>query len=221
VPLLDSLELRRVVYNLSKIEFENSREELTELLGLAEFAETPIRQLSLGQRMRCELAAALLHRPRILLLDEPTIGLDFAAQAAIRTFVQHYTKTHGATVLLTSHYLQDIEALAGRVVVMAKGRLVYQGSLTGLRRLGSGDKLISVSGEINTADSDWARFITETKPGELVLQVPSDQAPKVLAAISALPGITDISLNDPPLESALGQLYNQVDNNTADIQVES
>jgi len=138
VSVLDSLAMRRVVYGLSQAEFTSSLDELMELLSLGEFAKTPVRQLSLGQRMRCEFAAALLHRPDLVLLDEPTIGLDFTAQAVIRSFIQNYVAEHHATVLLTSHYLKDIEALAARVVVLAKGRLVFSGSLEDLRRLGGG-----------------------------------------------------------------------------------
>ena len=141
VSVLDSLDMRRVVYGLSRAEYTESLDELTDLLSLGEFAKTPVRQLSLGQRMRCEFAAALLHRPDVVLLDEPTIGLDFTAQAVIRAFVQRYVEEHQATVLLTSHYLQDIEALAHRVVVLAKGRLVFTGSLDDLHHLGGGGKV--------------------------------------------------------------------------------
>ena len=135
VSVLDSLDMRRVVYGLSSAEYTSSLDELMDLLSLGEFAKTPVRQLSLGQRMRCEFAAALLHRPDLVLLDEPTIGLDFTAQAVIRTFIDQYVAGHQATVLLTSHYLKDIEALAHRVVVLAKGRLVFSGSLEDLREL--------------------------------------------------------------------------------------
>ena len=136
VSVLDSLDMRRVVYGLSRAEYTSSLDELIDLLSLGEFAKTPVRQLSLGQRMRCEFAAALLHRPELVLLDEPTIGLDFTAQAVIRTFIDQYVAEHRATVLLTSHYLKDIEALAHRVVVLARGRIVFSGTLEDLRRLG-------------------------------------------------------------------------------------
>jgi ABC-2 type transport system ATP-binding protein len=142
-----------------------------------------------------------------VLLDEPTIGLDFTAQAAIRSFVARYATEHAATVLLTSHYLTDIEALAARVVVMAHGHLVHSGSLNELRRLDSGDKLLLINGHLEATGTAWDEFITERKPGELRLQVPAEQAPAALAALSALDGITDLSLSDPPLEDALSQLY--------------
>ena len=141
VSFLDSLHMRRIVYGMSQAEFISSLDELMDLLSLGEFAKTPVRQLSLGQRMRCEFAAALLHRPKLVLLDEPTIGLDFTAQAAIRGFIQEYVAEHHATVLLTSHYLQDIEALADRVVVLAKGRLVFTGVLDDLHHLGGGGQV--------------------------------------------------------------------------------
>jgi ABC-2 type transport system ATP-binding protein len=215
VSVFDSLELRRVIYGLTDQQFRDSKAELTELLGLAEFGDAPVRQLSLGQRMRCELAAALLHRPEVVLLDEPTIGLDFEAQAAIRAFVEAYVAGHGACVLLTSHYLADIEALAGRVVVLAKGRLVFDGSLAGLRRMGSDHQVVTLTYDDADQAPDRAQVealagpdaAVTVKPGEVEVAAPRSQAPRILAALGALPGVSGLALADPPLEDTLAHLY--------------
>ncbi|MDR1806336.1 MAG: ATP-binding cassette domain-containing protein [Propionibacteriaceae bacterium] len=213
VSVFDSLELRRVVYSLPDQTFAESKAELTELLGLAEFGDAPVRQLSLGQRMRCEFAAALLHRPQLVLLDEPTIGLDFDAQAAIRAFVRRYSADHAACVLLTSHYLADIEALADRVVVMAQGRLVFQGALGELRRLHSDNQVITLAhdGSLDPAQVRAAAGpgadVTVAKPGEVTVTAARAAAPGILAALGTLAGVTGLSLADPPLEAALAQLY--------------
>ncbi|MCL1838166.1 MAG: ATP-binding cassette domain-containing protein [Propionibacteriaceae bacterium] len=208
VCVLDSFELRRVVYGLELAAYASSRDELVDLLDLASFADTPVRQLSLGQRMRCELAAALLHRPRLVLLDEPTIGLDFEAQNAIRAFVRNYVNEHEATVLLTSHYLQDIEALADRVAVLAAGRLVFNGSLQDLRSLKSDRQVLSLYGDdIDLTAAPWASLIACDLPGEINIEVPKREAPAILAQLSALPGVRGLTLADPPLEAALRDLY--------------
>jgi ABC-2 type transport system ATP-binding protein len=216
VSVFDSLELRRVIYELTDQQFEESKEELVTLLGLDEFGDAPVRQLSLGQRMRCELAAALLHQPDLVLLDEPTIGLDFEAQDAIRAFVQRYVARHDACVLLTSHYLADIEALAGRVVVLAKGRLVFEGSLGDLRRMGSDSQVITLTheGGIGLAEVQAVAgpdaAVTAT-PGAFEVSAPRAEVPKILAALGGLPGVTGLSLTAPPLEDALAQLYAEED----------
>jgi ABC-2 type transport system ATP-binding protein len=221
VSVFDSLELRRVIYSLSDSDFNEAKEELSDLLGLAEFGDAPVRQLSLGQRMRCEFAAALLHRPALVLLDEPTIGLDFAAQAAIRDFVRRYVADHGACVLLTSHYLTDIEVLVGRVVVMAQGRLVFEGSLDELRRLHSDRQVITLThdgslglGLVRAALPGPAVEVAEPKPGEVTVSVLRATAPAALAGLGALSGVTGLSLADPPLEAALAQFYS-ADRDTA------
>ena len=217
VSVLDSLQMRRVVYGLSRAEFVQSRDELVDLLALGDFAGTPVRQLSLGQRMRCELAAALLHRPALVLLDEPTIGLDFAGQAAIRGFVKRYVGHHHATVLLTSHYLQDIEALADRVVVLAKGRLVFQGSLDDLRRIGGDSQLVTLRGEgLDVSGTGWTDAVVSQEPAEVQLEIPKANVPALLSQLSKLPGLTDLTLSDPPLETALSQLYSGSDDPSSD-----
>ncbi len=134
VPVIDSFELLKDIYSISKMNYKQSLEELTELLNLKELLRSPARQLSLGQRMRCEIAASLLHRPRILFLDEPTIGLDAVSKLAVREFVLQQNRRYGTTVILTTHDMQDIEALASRIILIGKGKILMDGTLEDIKR---------------------------------------------------------------------------------------
>ena len=136
VPVIDSFELLKDIYSVSEPVYRENLEELTELLNLGELLRTPTRQLSLGQRMRCEIAASLLHNPGILFLDEPTIGLDAVSKLAVRDFVKKRNREHGTTVILTTHDMQDIEALASRIILIGKGRILMDGGLEEIRRGG-------------------------------------------------------------------------------------
>lgn len=136
VPVIDSFELLKDIYSISEPVYRENLEELTELLNLSELLRTPTRQLSLGQRMRCEIAASLLHSPRILFLDEPTIGLDAVSKLAVREFVKNLNKNHGTTVILTTHDMQDIEALASRIILIGKGQILMDGGLEDIKRGG-------------------------------------------------------------------------------------
>lgn len=136
IPVIDSFELLRDIYSVPKELYKKNLDELTELLQLSELLKTPTRQLSLGQRMRCEIAASLLHAPKILFLDEPTIGLDAVSKLAVREFVQRLNREHGTTVILTTHDMQDISALAQRVILIGKGRILMDGTLEDIRKAG-------------------------------------------------------------------------------------
>ncbi len=136
VPVIDSFLLLKDIYSISETHYKQNLEELTELLDLAQLLRSPARQLSLGQRMRCEIAASLLHRPRILFLDEPTIGLDAVSKLAVREFILKQNQTHGTTVILTTHDMQDIEALASRIILIGKGKILMDGSLEDIREYG-------------------------------------------------------------------------------------
>lgn len=135
VPVIDSFQLLRDIYRVDDMRYRRNVEELSELLDLGELLRTPARQLSLGQRMRCEIAASLLHDPKVLFLDEPTIGLDAVSKLAVRSFIQKRNETHGTTVLLTTHDMQDIEALASRILLIGKGRLLMDGSFDDVRAI--------------------------------------------------------------------------------------
>ena len=138
VPVIDSFELIRDIYAVTEDVYKRNLRDLTDLLNLSEILKTPARSLSLGQRMRCEIAASLLHDPRILFLDEPTIGLDAVSKIAVRKFVLDMNKRRGTTVILTTHDMQDVEALAQRVLLIGKGRILLDGTLDDIRRGGSG-----------------------------------------------------------------------------------
>ena len=133
VPVIDSFSLLKDIYSISDICYQQSLEELTTLLNLSELLRSPARQLSLGQRMRCEIAASLLHRPRILFLDEPTIGLDAVSKLAVRDFILRQNQTHKTTVILTTHDMQDIESLTSRILLIGKGQILMDGSLNDIR----------------------------------------------------------------------------------------
>src|SRR5690606_12815583 len=134
LPAIDNFEFNRVVYRIERADYRRRLDELTALLNVGEVMRRPVRQLSLGERMKCELVAALLHAPQVLFLDEPTFGLDVAMQLAIREFIRRYNTEHGATVILTSHYMEDVAALCPRILVIDEGQLRFDGSLEALRR---------------------------------------------------------------------------------------
>ena len=136
VPVIDSFELLKDIYSIPNQTYQENLDELTETLNLEDLLRTPVRQLSLGQRMRCELAASLLHSPKILFLDEPTIGLDAVSKLAVREFVKKHNKVHNTTVILTTHDMQDIEALASRIILIGKGEILMDGTLDDIRRGG-------------------------------------------------------------------------------------
>lgn len=211
LPVGESFELHRVVYDLDREQFDRTRAELVELLDVADLGSQPSRKLSLGQRMRCEFVAALLHRPPVVLLDEPTLGLDFDAQVAIRAFVRRYVRDTGAAAILTSHYLADIEALADRVATISHGRLTFSGSLRELQGLAGDRKHVTARLERPVTEGEVAglgdvRVITST-PGTLTVEVARSGAGAVLLALESLDAVSDVSLADPPLEDTLTQLY--------------
>lgn len=135
IPVIDSFDLLKEIYSISTPNYNNKLEELTQLLQLQEILKTPTRQLSLGQRMRCEIAASLIHEPKLLFLDEPTIGLDAVSKLAVRNFIKNINAEHGTTVILTTHDMQDIEAIANRVILIGKGKVLLDGTLEDMRRV--------------------------------------------------------------------------------------
>jgi len=211
IPASDSFELNRVIYRVPLDQYRQTLAELTELLDLGPLISKPVRNLSLGERMKCEIAAALLHRPQVLFLDEPTIGLDVTAQRRIREFVQEYNRRHNATVLLTSHYMADVEALCRRVVVIHHGRILFDGPLTELVKRFSPHKTITVELEQQSPSPNYAAFgevITQTN-GQVTLRVPKLDTAKVAGRLLAELPVSDLTIEDPPIEEVIEQVFAQ------------
>jgi ABC-2 type transport system ATP-binding protein len=211
LPPAETFAMNRAIYEIPRAAYEETLRELVTLLELGDLLEKPTRQLSLGERMKCELAAALLHRPRVLFLDEPTIGLDVSMQATVRGFVRAYNERFGATVLLTSHYMEDVVQLCPRVIVIDRGRLIHDGDLRALSLKLRPDKRIVVrfaSGNGATRE-DLSRFgqVVSTDPGQATFQVPSEEVSGAVARmLGALP-VADLTVEDPPLEEVLSELF--------------
>ncbi|MFO7156888.1 MAG: ATP-binding cassette domain-containing protein [Pseudomonadota bacterium] len=210
LPPAETFELNRAVYEIPRDEYRRTLAELVDLLDLGDLIHKPTRQLSLGERMKCELAAALLHRPRVLFLDEPTIGLDVTMQAAVRDFIREYNERHGATVLLTSHYMDDVAALAPRVIVIDRGRLIYDGSLENLVRQIRPDKRVTFRLEGPLPPVEWARFgasVVAQDEARIQLQVHGGRLRELVSwALGQLP-VADLVVEDPPLEEVLSELF--------------
>ncbi|MBT8491625.1 MAG: ATP-binding cassette domain-containing protein [Deltaproteobacteria bacterium] len=209
LPPAETYELNRAIFDIPRNDFDDSLAELVELLELGELITKPTRQLSLGERMKCELVAALLHRPKVLFLDEPTIGLDVEAQVVIRNFVRDYNQRNDATVVLTSHYMEDVVALCPRVIVIDRGSLIYDGDLAELVAREHPDKLVSftVPGSLDELDLERMGKVISKDEGAVTLRVPRAQLRDVVAhAVSNLE-IGDLSVKDPPLEETLRQLF--------------
>jgi ABC-2 type transport system ATP-binding protein len=203
LPAPETFSLNRALYDLPRAEWQAARDELVELLDLAGFLDRPVRSLSLGQRMRCELAAALLHRPKFLFLDEPTIGLDVAVQAQVRAFIAAYNQRHGATVMLTSHDMGDVAHLAQRIILIDRGHIRFDGPLSVFARTYGNGRLLTVRG--GGASLVDLGFVYEQD--RHVLTVPPDQVNGVLAEVLRRTPEADVSVEDPPLESVLARAF--------------
>ena len=209
LPPEETLLLNRAIYGLSDAEYRRNRDELVDSLGIGPVLDKPVRQLSQGERMRCELAAALLHRPDLLVLDEPTLGLDLGAQQAIRAFVHEYNRRHGATVLLTSHYMADVTALAPRVLIINRGRLLYDGRLTELaRRIAPVKRLeLSLAREVDRADLERFGTVTVLEDHKATVEVPRHDVARASARLLAALPVADLSITDPPIEEVIARAF--------------
>ncbi|MGH3679548.1 MAG: ABC transporter ATP-binding protein [Natronosporangium sp.] len=207
IPAADSFELNRAIYRLSWSQFRRTRDELVELLDLSELIRKPVRNLSLGERMRVELAASLLHRPEVLFLDEPTLGLDLTMQRRLREFVAAYNRRYAATVLLTSHYMADVEALCERVIIIHHGRIRFDGRLAALAAGFSADKEIRVA--LGDPSIDLSRYgeVTGRDGDRVTLRVPKQRTPEVTARLLAEHTVLDLTVEDPPIEDVIEQAF--------------
>ncbi len=215
LPPIETMELNRAVYDVDRAEYRRTLDELTSMLQLERLLTKPTRQLSLGERMKCELAAALLHRPRVLFLDEPTIGLDVTMQATVRRFVRDYNERTGATVILTSHYMEDVAALCPRVIVIDAGRLRHDGELATLAAHVDPDKRIAVrlvtppeSSQLEAllAGGSALRLVRQ-EDTRLWLACPPAEVAETLRRVLNQFEVSDLRVEDPPLEETMAQLF--------------
>ena len=217
LPAIESFNLMRAIYGLPQDQYQTSLDELVKLLDVEKKLNVMVRELSLGERMKMELIAALIHRPRVLFLDEPTIGLDVVSQKAVRQFLRDYNRRYRVTILLTSHYMADIKELCERVIVIHKGSKIYDGALDRLENAGGARKKIITflpalaEGALAGAFPDtWqSRYGTTTRAddGKFTLCVPSDKVVAVSQEVLSTGPVADITIEDVPLEDVITELF--------------
>jgi len=210
IPAADSFLLNQAIYRLGDAEYQRTLDELDELLELAPIMRKPVRNLSLGERMKCELAAGLLHRPQVLFLDEPTIGLDITSQARIRSFLRDYNQRTGATILLTSHYMADVTALCERIIMIHHGQLKYDGGIAELSRRIAPVKLIGVA-LCDGIPADLSRYGTlmpnGNNHGKQLIQVQADDVAAITARLLSDLPVQDLTIADPPIEDVIERAF--------------
>jgi len=211
LPAVETLRLNQAIYEIPEREYQRNLAELTELLEVADLLDIPVRRLSLGQRMRLELVTALLHHPRILFLDEPTIGLDIVAQGKIKDFIADYNRRNKATILLTSHNMSDIKSLAQRVVIINKGRILFDGKLDFLIETFTKKKLIKLylSGETDLKKLENIGRVRKINYPEVVLSVPKEVATVATAEVLQNFPVADLTVEDEPIEEIIKRVFKE------------
>ena len=207
LPPIDTLDLNRAIFGIHRDVYDRTLKELTELLELEPLLQKPTRQLSLGERMKCELAAALIHRPKVLFLDEPTIGLDVTMQATVRSFIKNYNQQTGATVILTSHYMDDVAELCqDRIIVIDRGEIRYDGNLVGLASAIHPEKVVQVSlAESFQPPQDLN--IVECTERTLTVSASPEQIPSIVKRLLDELPVTDLKVEEPPLEDTMRRFF--------------
>lgn len=211
LPAQESFILHREIYDIEPIPFQRRLDELTDLLEVRQLIKQPVRELSLGERMRMELIASLLHSPEVLLLDEPTIGLDVVSQRKVQGFLRHYQAEQQMTVLLTSHYMKDVEALCRRAIIINEGEIKHDGPLADIVDRFSSVKQIHLQFAGNEIPVDLERYgkVIDQVPPRVKLEVPRQELPTILAALLDRYAIEDVGVQERPLEDAIAQLFSQ------------
>ena len=212
LPAIESFYLLRAIYGLEPAAYQSTLDELVELLGVGAKLNVMVRELSLGERMKMELIAALLHRPRVLFLDEPTIGLDVVSQKNVREFLRDYNRRHKTTILLTSHYMADISSLCDRVIVIDHGRKIYDGDLDRIAGAGARQRIIKFKPRDGAFPPDWKPAFGVCKvceDGEILLHVPSEHVTAVCQQILVHGAVDDITIQDVPLEDVITELFSR------------
>ncbi|MBV9126412.1 MAG: ATP-binding cassette domain-containing protein [Planctomycetes bacterium] len=211
LPAGDSFQLHREIYSLPAASFDRTLGELTELFDVRDLVRQPVRELSLGERMKMELIAALLHEPQLLLLDEPTIGLDVVAQVAIQRCLKEYNAARGVTMLLTSHYMRDVEALCSRVLIISHGRLIYDGPLAGVIEQFGTSKLVRLQFAGETVPAGLGLFgeVASQEGPVAELKVERPRVAEVLGVILDRFPVLDMSVQDPPLDQVIARVFQE------------
>ena len=211
LPAAESFRLHEQIYRIDPEQRQRTQNELTDLLGVGHLLHQPVRELSLGERMKMELTAALLHSPDVLFLDEPTIGLDVVAQHNIQKFLKHYQEVRRITILLTSHYMKDVAALCRRVVVINHGQIVYDGSLSGIVDRFSSHKVLTLlfsNGQLPRDLSGYGEVVELAEP-RVKIRVDRQRISQVLSSVLANHTLDDVSVEDPPLEEVIAEVFAQ------------
>lgn len=206
LPAADSFELQRAIYRIPPAEFRAIRDEFIELMEVGPLISKPVRNLSLGERMKMEIISALLHRPAVLFLDEPTIGLDVTMQRRIRGFIASYNQRYGATVMLTSHYMADVEALCRRVIVIHHGRMLYDGPLSGLVDRFASYRQISLSLSEPADLSAYGEVIANAGT-RVTLRVPKAEISLLSARLLAEQSVADLTIEEPPIDDVIERVF--------------
>lgn len=216
IPPLDSFKVLSEIYGVSTTDYNQTLDELVDLLDMKELLNKPVRNLSLGERMKCELVAGLLHRPVVMFLDEPTLGLDISMQLRLRRFLAEYNQKNGVTILLTSHYMADVMALCSRVLLIHHGQLLYDGQLSNLAKKMAPFKLLQITlGRENGTETQTQRVLANLKlnakqdGNRLTLRVARADAPAITAQLLQSLPIADLSVEDPPIEAVIDQVYRE------------
>ena len=211
LPVIESFDLLRHIYKIDAADYARARDELVGLLDLAGLLDTPVRQLSLGQRMRCDLAASLLHAPPILFLDEPTIGLDAPSKLAVRAFVSRLNRERGVTVILTTHDMDDVEALCTRVMVIHGGKILSDGSLDALRRKVSGERWLTIDvadgSAASLSDPDARVLLCEGDRVRLAFDPEVVPPAELIARLTQRHAVRDLFVENPPIEALIARFY--------------
>jgi len=210
LPVSEGFDLLRDIYRVPQADYAATRDELVAMLRLERLLTQPVRQLSLGQRMRCEIAAALLHEPPLVFLDEPTIGLDAPSKLAVREFIGRINREHGVTVILTTHDMHDIEALAERVIVIGDGRILADGTFEALRAgvLAERRLFVDFAGEAPAFDDADVRVVSrDGRQLELAFDPRRIAAPALIARIAAAHAVDDIHVEEPLIEEVIARFY--------------
>jgi len=223
LPAQESFQLHREIYRIPNEDFQRRRDELVDLLEVGKLVGQPVRELSLGERMRMELIAALLHSPEVLLLDEPTIGLDVISQRRVQEFLRYYQAQQKITVILTSHYMKDVEALCKRAIIINHGQIKHDGPLGEIVERFSQNKFINLQFSVDETPHQLERFgnVLELLPPRARLEVERSRVPEVLGSLLATYRIEDVGVQDRPLEEVIAEMFTSTDDSSEAMEVDA